>query len=118
MQLEFDITQSFNDDLNLLPEEEKSKIIDQINFVSGSLLNGKKAFFENAFKPYLFNLREDLESSLYVIKADNKRIVAAVDEDPIFDKLSFTLFRITNEENSEQAYKEIGEKIYKDSDIL
>jgi len=60
-----------------------------------------------------------LESSLYVIKADNnKRIVAAVDEDPIFDKLSFTLFRIVDKENSEQAYKEVGETIYKELGIL
>ncbi|MFT4152321.1 hypothetical protein [Parafilimonas sp.] len=118
MQLEFDITQSFNDDLNYLSEEDKKKIKDQINFVSGSLLNGKEAFFENTSKPYLFKLKENLESSLYVIKADNKRIVAAVDEDPIFDKLSFTLFRITDKENAEQVYREIGEIIYKHSGIL
>lgn len=118
MQLEFDITQSFNEDLSHLSKNERNMIKDQINFVSSSLLNGKDAFFENASKPYLFNLKNGLESSLYVIKADSKRIVAAVDEDPIFDKLSFTLFRIVDKESSEQAYKEIGETIYKELGIL
>lgn len=119
MHLEFDITQSFNEDLSHLSEDERNKIKDQINFVSSSLLNGKDAFFANASKPYLFNLKNGFESSLYVIKAhDNKRIVAAVDEDPLFDKLSFTLFRIVDKESSEQAYKEIGETIYKELGIL
>lgn len=119
MNIEFDITESFNNDIKQLPIEEQKKIKRQINFISGSLLNGKTAFFENSSKPYLFNLKDGLESSLFLIKADeNKRIVAAVDEDPIYDKISLTLFRLVDKKTADRIYKKVGEDLYRNSGIL
>lgn len=40
-------------------------------------------------------------------------MVVAVDDDPIFDKVSLTLFRLVNNQNAEQVYKEVGENLYK-----
>ena len=95
MELEFQISQTFDDDIKSLPEENRVTVIDKINLVATSFMNGKKEFNENASVPYIFTLKGGYESSLYLIKADNNnRIIAAVDEDPIFDKISFLLFRI------------------------
>lgn len=119
MKIEFGITENFNDDINHLPQDERDKITDQINLVSASLLNGKSAFLENASIPYIFNLKGGLESSLFLINAGtDKSIVAAVDEDPIFDKLSLTLFRLVDKNNAPLIYKEVGEDIYKKIGIL
>jgi len=119
MELEFDITQSFSDDLAHLPAAQREKVQDQINFVSGSLLNGETAFKENSSIPYIFNLKGGLDSSLFVIKADqDNRIIAAVDEDPIFDKISLTLFRLVDKTKAEEVYRKVGEEIYKRLGIL
>jgi len=119
MELEFDITQSFSDDMANLSEQERGMIINQINLVSASLLNGQTAFKENSSIPYIFNLKFGLDSSLYVVKADqNNRIILAVDEDPIFDKISLTFFRLVDEADVEKIYKETGMHIYKGLGIL
>ena len=119
MELSFDITQSFSDDIARLPVEERDRVKDQINLVSGSLLNGKTVFSENSSMPYIFNLKGGLDSSLFLIKVDqDKRMIAAVDEDPIFDKISLTLYRLVDKAKGEQTYKEVGEQIYKGLDIL
>jgi hypothetical protein len=91
----------------------------RINAVSQSLLNGKTAFKENSSIPYIFNLKGGLDSSLFLTKADrDHRIIAAVDEDPIFDKISLTLFRIVNKNTAEKVYREVGEDIYTKLGIL
>ena len=114
MELEFNITPQFNEDMSLLSSAQREEIGEQVNVVSQSLLNGQIAFKENSSIPYIFNLKGGLDSSLFLIRADNDhRIVAAVDEDPIFDKISFTLFRIVDKTIAETVYKEVGEDIYK-----
>jgi len=119
MNLEFHITESFDKDMNSLPVETQDKIKAHINFVSGSLLNGKTAFRESASVPYIFNLKNGLDSSLYLVKVDdNKKMIAAVDEDPIFDKIFLTMFRLVDAGEAEKAYKEVGEQLYKSNGIL
>jgi len=119
MNLEFDITQAFINDISHLSPIQKKKIEKQMDVVSQSLLNGKTEFKENSSIPYLFNLKGGLDSSLFLIKADEDyRIVAAVDEDPIFDKISLTLFRIVDKNNSEKVYKEVGSELYTKLGIL
>lgn len=119
MELEFDITRAFNEDMSHLSSDQKEKIGEQINVVSQSLLNGKTTFKENSSIPYIFNLKGGLDSSLFLIKADrDHRIIAAVDEDPIFDKILLTLFRIVDNNDAENVYKEVGKDIYTKLGIL
>ena len=118
MRLEFDITQTFSDDMERLPKAQRKRVEDRINLVSKSLLNGQTEFKENSSIPYIFNLKGGLESSLYLVKADQKnRMVVAVDEDPVFDKISLTFFRLVDKSNAEEIYKEVGENIYKNLKI-
>ncbi|MEX8549402.1 MAG: hypothetical protein V5804_17510 [Mucilaginibacter sp.] len=119
MELEFDITKPFDEDMARLSSAKREKIGNQIDIVSQSLLNGQTAFKENSSVPYIFNLKGGLESSLFLIKVDaDNRIVAAVDEDPIFDKISLTLFRLIDKNKAENVYKEVGEEIYSKLGIL
>lgn len=119
MELEFDITQSFNEDIVKLPDLQREDIGNQINKFSQSLLNGQTAFKENSSIPYIFNLKGGLDSSLFLIRAGQEnRIVAAVDEDPIFDKISLTLFRLIDKNQAEDVYREVGEVLYSKLGIL
>ncbi len=119
MELEFDITKLFDEDIARLPSAQKENIGNKINLISQSLLNGKKDFNENSSIPYIFNLKGGLESSLFLIRVDaDNRVIAAVDEDPIFDKISLTLFRLVDKNKAENVYKEVGEEIYSKLGIL
>jgi mRNA-degrading endonuclease RelE of RelBE toxin-antitoxin system len=119
MELEFNITESFDKDIKSLSTDHQDKIKDKINFVSDSLLNGKATFMQNASMPYIFNLKGGLDSSLYLVKVDeDNRMIATVDDDPIFDKVSLTLFRLVNNKDAERVYKEVGEELYKSIGVL
>ena len=119
MNLEFLITESFDNDIKRLPEAQQNRIKDEINHVSGSLLNGRSFFMEKASMPYIFNLKGGLDSSLYVVKVDeDKKMVVAVDDDPVFDKVSLTMYRLVDESDADQVYKEVGEQLYKSIGIL
>ena len=119
MELEFRITESFDQDMKGLSTDNQNKIKDKINFFSGSLLNGKATFMQNASMPYIFNLKGGLDSSLYLVRVDeDTRVIATVDDDPIFDKVSLTLFRLVNNKDAERVYKEVGEKLYKSNGVL
>ncbi len=103
----------------MLDADERTKVQQQINNVSQSLLNGKTAFHENASIPYLFNLKDGMETSFFLIKTGtDTRMVAAIDEAPIFDKISLTLFRAVDKENANEAYRMIGESTYKQAGLL
>jgi len=119
MNLEFLITEAFDNDIKKLPEAQQNKIKDEINHVSGSLLNGRSSFMEKASMPYIFSLKGGLDSSLYVVKVDeDKKMVVAVDDDPIFNKVSLTMYRLVDENDAEQIYKEVGEQLYKSIGVL
>jgi hypothetical protein len=45
-------------------------------------------------------------------------MIATVDDDPIFDKVSLTLFRLVNNKDAERVYKEVGEELYKSIGVL
>lgn len=64
MELEFNITKSFDEDINVFPQEQQTKLKDKINLVSGSLLNGRTGFMKEASIPYIFNLKGGLDSSI------------------------------------------------------
>ena len=119
MELEFEIAQLFDEDIKRLPKKSREKITDQINSIATSLLNGRKEFNETASIPYFFNLKNGYESSMYLLRVDNNmRIVAAIDDDPIFDKTIITLYRLVEKDIAEDAYKKIGELLYKSYGML
>ena len=55
------------------------------------------------------------ESSLYVLRVSQKlRVILAVDEDPIFDQVIFTLYRVVKRDNLDKEYQGIAESLYQE----
>ncbi|MEA5532409.1 hypothetical protein [Crocosphaera sp. XPORK-15E] len=55
------------------------------------------------------------ESSLYTLKISQQlRVILAVDEDPIFGQVIFTLFRVVKHDDLDQAYQSIAESLYQE----
>lgn len=45
-------------------------------------------------------------------------MAVAVDEDPVFDRVSLTMYRLVDESDADQVYKEVGEQLYKSIGVL
>ncbi|EDN65346.1 conserved hypothetical protein [Beggiatoa sp. PS] len=59
------------------------------------------------------NLINDYESTLYSLKVNESiRIILTVDEDPIFEQVIFTLFRVVKKSLASEAYHDVAQLIY------
>ena len=119
MELLFESTDKFEHDMAQLAPGAKEQVVAQLNQVSASLLNGRGAFLASAYKPYLFNLGK-LDSSLYVMRiSEAQHAVVAVDDDPLFDNVTLTLFRlVAGQEAADAAYKSVGNELYREQGLL
>ena len=119
MELVVEHTKEYKEDIRQVTVEERKVIDTKISAMAGSLLNGKTAFFDQASKPYIFKLKHGAESSLYVLRVgNNQRAIASVDEDPLFDKINLTLYRLVDRDKADEVYKEVGTGIYNSENLM
>lgn len=112
-------TNLFKKKLRSLSDDEKKKVSDHVRKLTNSFENGKSFFNKNVYQPYQFNLKNNLDSSLYTSKVSPTiRLIFSVDEDPLFNKMELTLFDITDENKEVNRFKKIGENIYRSENLL
>ncbi|MCP4696524.1 MAG: hypothetical protein GY862_06715 [Gammaproteobacteria bacterium] len=113
MELLIESTKTFENDLERLSENEKSAVLDEVNLCA-SLFQTKKAHFYGKLRRV--SLSSDLngyDSSLYKLKVSQKlRMILTIDEDPIFGKVVFTLFRTVKRDDIDKAYRETADFLY------
>jgi len=111
----FESTKDFEKELTTFSKSERATIINHINQYAQLFLTDKPALFRRLRRLHKLNLINDYESTLYSFKVSNSiRIILTVDEDPIFEQVIFTLFRVVRKTCALQAYDEIAESIYAD----
>jgi hypothetical protein len=67
------------------------------------------------YRPHAIKLKNGLTSSLYVLRVDSDiRIILAVDEDPLFNRVIITLFRVVTREKLESAFDSVAKLLYRD----
>ncbi len=115
MDVLIESTKSFEKDLDGLGADEKSVAIQTINECV-SLFPTQKAnlYHQLQHLPLLSDLN-GYESSLYALKiSQNLQAILAVDEDPIFGQVIFTLFRVVNSDALDQAYQGVAKSLYQE----
>ena len=113
MDIVFESTEQFEQELKEFSESERYKIINQVNLCS-QLPNEYNASnrLEQLDKISLIN---GYESSLYSLKVSaDLRGILTIDEDPIFDQFTITLFRVVNRSDARKAYQAVARAIYQD----
>ena len=119
MKLNISNKATFTKKLYLLPDAEQGKVNKLVSKLSTSFENGKSFFDINAYQPYRFPLKNNLESSLYAAKVSSRLgLIFSIDEDPVFNQLHVTLFDLTDKDKEEQRFKKIGEILYKSENLL
>lgn len=119
MDITIDSTKNFEQDLDQLGARDRATVVEKIDeFVSLFPADQPNGYHQLQHFP-LTNLN-GYESSLYVLQASQKlAVILAVDEDPIFEQIIFTLFRAIdhvegNQEDLEKSYKEVAESLYRE----
>jgi hypothetical protein len=68
------------------------------------LPNDRAGFFKHATRPVVPVLRSKLQSSLYSIRAARDiRVLATIDDDPLFDRIIVTLLRVVRKKNIDKV---------------
>lgn len=106
-------TRSFEKDLGNLSEDEKAAVVKKINDCASLFPTQKADVYRKLRRLPLASDINGYESSLYTLKVSQKlRVILAVDEDPIFGQVIFTLFRVVKHDDLDKAYKGVAESLY------
>jgi mRNA-degrading endonuclease RelE of RelBE toxin-antitoxin system len=113
MELVFEATRDFETDLARLNETDRRSIINELNTQERFLLMEPEKFCGAAPRPHKVALREGLESTLYVLRTGREfRVIMTVDDDPIFQQIVITLFRVVRHEDTVTACREVADRLY------
>jgi hypothetical protein len=111
--IEFRSVENFERDLEGLDAPERRRIIDAINAKSPLWVKDRRKAEKEFLRPYRFLLRGGLESSLYEIRVGrDRRVILAVDDDPIFGRVIVTLMRVVPKRERKTAYDELAKLLY------
>lgn len=116
MELLFQETKSFEKDLRKLPEKLKEKVINSINEVSQFFVQKQTSNSQKIKKLAQSNHHLNSDSSLYELRVDLKtRVIFSIDDDPLFDQVIFTLYRVVSPKDFQVALKNLSEALYQRS---
>ena len=108
-------TRDFEKDLCKLSKDDREAVIKKINSCASLFPTQKTFVYRQLRRLPLPPLINGYQSSLYTLKISQKlRVILAVDEDPIFEQVIFTLFRVVERSDMNQAYKSIAESLYQE----
>ncbi|MCA1993053.1 MAG: hypothetical protein LDL41_13605 [Coleofasciculus sp. S288] len=108
-------TKGFEKDVARLSEADKAAAIQKINDCASLFPTQKADVYRKLRRLPLPSSLNGYESSLYTLRVSQKlRVVLAVDEDPIFGQVIFTLFRAVKHDDLDKAYKGVAESLYQE----
>ena len=115
MDILIESTRKFEKDLDRLSEENRAAVVEKINACTSLFPACAAEGYRKLHHLTLLLDFNDGESSLYTLELpQGMRAILSVDEDPIFDQIIFTLFRVVNHDELEKAYKDVAESLYQD----
>jgi Txe/YoeB family toxin of Txe-Axe toxin-antitoxin module len=115
MDILIESTKDFEKDLEKFTNTEKFNLIKELNRYLELLSTDKNLFYQYSEQLRNIKLNKSYDSSIYSLKINqSQRIILAIDDDPIFNSILITLFRLINAEEAQQAYNAVAESIYQD----
>lgn len=115
MDVLIESTKSFEKNLDKLSEDDKGMTIKKINDCASLFQNQKSDAYRKLRRIPLLLGVNNYDLSLYTLTVSRKlRVILAVDEDPIFGQVIFTLFRVVKCDELVKAYQSIAESLYQE----
>lgn len=115
MEVLIESTRGFENDLDSLDEAEKALVVESINDCASLFPTHKTDVYRKLHHlPLLSNLN-GYESSLYTLRTSQElRVILTVDEDPIFEQVILTLFRVVNHRDLDRTYEAVAASLYQE----
>lgn len=99
-------TRRFEKDVATLSEDAKAEVVQKINDCASLFPNQKANVYRQLRRIPIASNLNGYESSLYILRVCQKlRVILAVDEDPIFGQVIFTLFRVVKHDNLDSTLR-------------
>lgn len=118
MDIIYESTEDFEKDLRSFTDKERARVVAKINLYCSLLPHDKAGFFRHAKRPIAPVLSSQSNSSLYALRVSpGIRVLATIDEDPLFDQYVITLLRVVRHEKLDRVYRGLAESIYQ-KDLL
>lgn len=116
MDILIESTRQFEKDMSNLTNKERLYVVNQINDYVNSFSEHKKVLYQKLRRiPLNIPNLDKYDSSLYTMRiGKDLRIIITIDEDPIFEQIIFTLFRVVKFKDLRKAYLGIAESLYQD----
>ncbi len=115
MDVLIESTRGFEKDLSKLSETEKAAVIQKINSCASLFPTQRANVYRKLRRLPLPSNLNGYESSLYTLRVSRTlRVIWAVDEDPIFGQVIFTLFRVVKHDDLDRVYHGVAESLYQD----
>lgn len=115
MDVLIESTRSFEKDLGKLSNDDKAITVKKINDCADQFQTKKVDVYRKLRRLPLLSGINGYESSLYILKISEKlRVILSVDEDPIFEQVIFTLFRVVKRDDIDKAYQSIAQSLYQE----
>ncbi|TVU54917.1 MAG: hypothetical protein EA414_04335 [Arthrospira sp. PLM2.Bin9] len=113
MDLVFESTDEFNQDLAKFSQEEQSIILKEVENSIPLLLTNFRLRNRRLHQFCQFPIKNNYGSSLYSFIVNYYlRVILTIDEDPLFNRLSITLFKAIESRHAPTAYRQVGNSIY------
>lgn len=115
MDIVIESTSGFEKDLDQLGKDDKAITVKKINDCASLFPTQKKHVYRKLHRFPLLSGLNGYESSLYTLKVSQKlRVILAIDEDPIFGQVIFTLFRVVKCDDLAKTYHSIAKSLYQE----
>jgi hypothetical protein len=108
-------TASFENDITHLTADDQAIVTQQINELAILFPRNPADVYSKLRQPPAKSSFDEYESSLYILSISAKNnLVLAIDEDPIFGQVVFTLFRVFPSTEVDRVYHAVSESLYQD----
>ncbi|GAA6619972.1 hypothetical protein [Scytonema sp. NUACC26] len=116
MEILIESTKEFEQDLEAFTQPDRTVIVNKMNQYFQRILNDKNSLSHIHYLEQLKKINiNSYDSSLYsLIIAPTIRVIITIDEDPIFDRIIITLFRVVKAVEASEAYTAVANSIYKE----
>ena len=108
-------TIAFEQDLSGLEVDVNVAVMESVNKYVRLFPDQKQFAYDGLKRMPLRSQLNGYESSLYILNVSEKlNVILTLDEDPIFDQLIVTLFRVVKYDKLNRAYQTVAESLYQE----
>ncbi len=111
--------QRFAAEVRRLSSVDRQRVYATIEKLAKSAVSNRESFQRKLQPSRRIRLGDKLQSTLYVARVGPKlRLLFTLDDDPLFDRIMVTLFRLVKADDVDKAYHQVAQSLYEDFEYV